>query len=184
MKKNPLISTGMALALLLAGALFWLAGCSAPQTGDGSGSAGDDIQGPSCTLVVRCDTVLGRLDELPEGKAELIPADGLLIPETQVALEEGDTPFSLLQELTKANGVQMEADFLPGTSSAYVEGIGNLYAADCGDLSGWMYFINGESPSVGCSDYQLSDGDRVEFAYTCDMGADLGLDFSSGEEAA
>ena len=47
-----------------------------------------------------------------------------------------------------------------------------------------MYFINGESPSVGCSDYQLSDGDRVEFAYTCDMGADLGLDFSSGEEAA
>ena len=36
MKKNPLISTGMALALLLAGALFWLAGCSAPQTGDGS----------------------------------------------------------------------------------------------------------------------------------------------------
>ena len=183
MKKNPLISTGMALALLLAGALFWLAGCSAPQTGDGSGSAGDEIQGPSCTLVVRCDTVLGRLDELPEGKAELIPADGLLIPETQVPLEEGDTPFSLLQELTRANGIHLEFSFTPGTGSAYVEGISNLYQFDCGPLSGWLFLVNGASPSVSCSDYVLSDGDVVEWAFTCDMGADLGLEFS-GEAAS
>ena len=41
MKKNPLISTGRDMALLLAGALFWLAGCSARETEGGCDSSGE-----------------------------------------------------------------------------------------------------------------------------------------------
>ena len=55
----------------------------------------------------------------------------------------------------------------------YVSGIGYLYEFDYGDLSGWMYRVNGETPSVGCAEYALSDGDQVEWLYTCDLGNDL-----------
>ena len=36
-----------------------------------------------------------------------------------------------------------------------------------------MYRVNGETPSVGCAEYALSDGDQVEWLYTCDLGNDL-----------
>ena len=140
-------------------------------------------QQAACTFSIRCDTILDNLDQLDPAKGDLVPADGVLLAETQVTLGEGDTPFSLLQELTRANGIHLESSFTPGTGSAYVEGIGNLYEFDCGPLSGWLFLVNGVSPSVSCSDYVLSDGDVVEWAFTCDMGADLGLDFS-GEGAA
>jgi hypothetical protein len=55
-----------------------------------------------------------------------------------------------------------------------VEGIGNLYELDCGELSGWSYKGNGEFPSVGCSLYKLENGDTVEWVYTCDLGRDVG----------
>lgn len=57
--------------------------------------------------------------------------------------------------------------------STYVEGINNIYEFDFGDLSGWMYFVNGESPSVSCGEYVLSDTDEIKWLYTCDIGKDL-----------
>ena len=62
----------------------------------------------------------------------------------------------------------------PIYNSAYVEGIHNLYEFDCGSGSGWMYRVNGWYPNYGCSRYQLSQGDTVEWRYTCDLGADIG----------
>ena len=55
----------------------------------------------------------------------------------------------------------------------YIEGIAYLYEFDYGDLSGWIYHINGAVPSVGCGKYILSDGDRVEWLYTLDLGEDV-----------
>ena len=43
-----------------------------------------------------------------------------------------------------------------------------------GELSGWMYRVDGWFPNYGCSRYQLQDGDVVEWLYTCDLGADIG----------
>ena len=63
-------------------------------------------------------------------------------------------------------------------SSVYVEGISNIYEFDCGELSGWMYKVNGWFPNYGCSRYQLKPGDRVEWVYTCDLGDDVGNRFT------
>ena len=41
-----------------------------------------------------------------------------------------------------------------------------------------MYRVNGEFPNKGCSDYKLSDGDFIEWVYTCDLGRDVGCDFN------
>ena len=62
----------------------------------------------------------------------------------------------------------------PVYGSAYIEGINNLYEFDCGDLSGWMYSVNGVFPNVGCSQVQAAEGDVICFVYTCDLGADVG----------
>ena len=55
----------------------------------------------------------------------------------------------------------------------YVHGIGNIYEFDFGDLSGWVYLVNGESASIGCAQYVLQPGDRVEFRYTLELGKDI-----------
>ncbi len=127
-----------------------------------------------CTVTIECGTVLGHMDNLSPGKAELIPSDGVLLPETVVAFSEGDTVFDVLQRVCRAQGIHMESNWTPAYNSAYIEGIGNLYEFDCGNLSGWMYSVNGVWPDYGCSSCTLHDGDTVVWSYTCDLGRDVG----------
>jgi hypothetical protein len=55
----------------------------------------------------------------------------------------------------------------------YVSGLQYLYEQAHGELSGWMFFVNGQSASRSCDQYALQDGDSILWAYTCQMGADL-----------
>ena len=82
--------------------------------------------------------------------------------------------FDVLQRVCRAQGIHMESNWTPAYNSAYIEGIGNLYEFDCGNLSGWMYSVNGVWPDYGCSGYTLRDGDTVVWSYTCDLGRDVG----------
>ena len=58
-------------------------------------------------------------------------------------------------------------------SNAYIAGINNLYEFDYGELSGWIYSVNGVQADVGCGQYLLSDGDKIKWEYTCNLGEDL-----------
>lgn len=127
----------------------------------------------ACTLAIRCDAVLNDLDSLAADKRELIPADGVLLPETQAAFADGETAFDLLRRLCRDQGIHLDFSITPGYNSAYIKAIGNLYEFDCGQRSGWLYHVNGQSPDVTCSDYLLQPGDKVEFLYSCDWGQDL-----------
>ena len=57
-----------------------------------------------------------------------------------------------------------------GSYSKYVQGIDQLFEFSYGDTSGWIYTVNGKSPSVACDQYILQDGDVVEFSYTLTLG--------------
>ena len=116
-------------------------------------------------MTIRCDTLLGR------AQSEYVPEDGVILPETAFDIEAGETVYDLLVEAARVYKIQMESEGAGGM--VYVSGIGYLYEFDHGDLSGWMYRVNGETPSVGCAEYALSDGDHVEWLYTCDLGRDL-----------
>lgn len=130
--------------------------------------------GLTCTLWIRCDTILDNMDKLDPDKAELVPEDGVILHKESVSFEEGESVFDVLLRVTREEKVHMEFVDTPIYHSAYVEGIGNLYELDCGELSGWSYKVNGEFPSVGCSLYKLENGDTVEWVYTCDLGRDVG----------
>lgn len=126
----------------------------------------------TCSLSVRCESVLERLDKLKREKASIIPPDGVMLAPTEAVFHQGESVFNLLQRELKRNKIHLEFVNTPLYHSAYIEGIGNLYEFDCGELSGWMYKVNGQTPNYGCSQYQLKDGDAVEWIYSCDMGRD------------
>ena len=134
----------------------------------------------TCTLSVRCDTILDNIDWLDPEKLELVPGDGVIFPAQEVSFYEGESVFNVLQREMEKAKIHMEFVSTPMYNSAYIEGINNHYEFDCGELSGWMYKVNDWFPNYGCSRYQLKDGDVVEWVYTCDLGVDVGGFYATG----
>jgi hypothetical protein len=132
----------------------------------------------TCTLSVRCDTILDNMSDFDKDKAEILPNNGIILKETEVVFYEGETVFNLLRREMKKNKIHMEFNEVPMYGSAYIEGIANIYEFDCGELSGWMYKVNDWFPNYGCSRYKLKEHDKVEWIYTCDLGRDIGGDYA------
>lgn len=116
------------------------------------------------TMTIRCDTV-----------AEKAGIDPVILDVTEFPVEDGDTVFDVLTDACKTYGIQAENTGSAGNAHGmvYISGINNLYEFDWGELSGWMYFVNGEECSVGCGNYVLKDGDSIQWLYTCEIGNDL-----------
>ena len=132
------------------------------------------------TLSVRCDTLLDNMDRLDKEKHELVPEDGVIFAAQAVTVYEGESVFNVLQREMRRAKIHMEFVNTPIYNSAYIEGINNLYEFDGGELSGWMYKVNGWFPNYGCSRYLLQPGDVVEWIYTCDLGRDIGGEYAVG----
>ena len=132
------------------------------------------------TLSVRCDTILNNMRLLDKEKHELVPEDGVIFPATSVTVYEGESVFNILQREMRRAGIHMTFRNTPIYNSAYIVAINNLEEFDVGELSGWMYQVNGWYPNYGCSRYQLRPGDVIEWNYTCDLGRDLGQYWLSG----
>ncbi len=130
-----------------------------------------------CTLSISCATVFDNLDMLDEEKIPYIPQNGVIFEKKTVQINEGDTVFDLLLRETKNNGIHLEFTKTPTLNSAYIEGIANIYEFDCGELSGWMYRVNGAFPQYGSSSYTINPDDNIEWVYTCSFGQDVGGDY-------
>ncbi len=131
----------------------------------------------TCTFSIECTTILNNLSELEPDKLELVPSNGIILAPVEVTFYDGESVYDVLQRVCREKGIHMEASWTPIYNSAYVEGIHNLYEFDCGNLSGWMYCVNGWYPNYGCSRYQLVQGETVVWRYTCDLGRDVGCEW-------
>ncbi len=118
----------------------------------------------SVTISINCDSIKDK-------NKSHIPENGIILEETEFEISDGDTVYDILAEACREN------DILFSSNMGYIEGINNIYEMDFGKSSGWIYFVNGESPSVGCGSYVLSDGDEIQWCYTCDLGKDLDIGF-------
>lgn len=129
----------------------------------------------SCTISILCQSVLDDPDALAEEKRPYVPADGVILPPTTVAIVPGETAFSLLRRVCQAGDIALECSWTPLYNSYYVEGIGHLYEFDCGPESGWMFQVDGVFPNYGASACTLEAGQTVVWCYTCaGLGADIG----------
>ena len=143
-----------------------------------------------CTVRIECKTIQDNLKKLKAGKSAFVPTSGVILADTEVALQDGDTAFTVLQRACKehvctdnckycqAAGIQLEYTYTPGFDTYYVEGIHQIYEKDCGTMSGWMFSVNNDFPDVGASSLEVHPGDRIVFCYTCDMGDDVGNHFT------
>lgn len=118
----------------------------------------------SVTISINCEVIKN------EGKS-YIPENGIILDETEVEIEKGDTVYDVLSEICKKENILFSANM------GYIEGIHNIFETDFGKSSGWIYFVNGEAPSVGCDSYELVGGDKIEWHYTCNLGEDLDIEF-------
>lgn len=76
-----------------------------------------------------------------------------------LALEPGATVYDALA----SSGVSFNAKATG--YGMYVSSIAGLAEKEHGGMSGWMYSVNGVTPNVACSSYELSDGDSVYWWY-------------------
>lgn len=79
--------------------------------------------------------------------------------EETVGLSSGDTVYHALMA-TSFRAVTVDSEY-----GKYVEAIDGLANGAYGDASGWIYTVNGEEAVVACDDYELEDGDSVEWSY-------------------
>lgn len=127
-----------------------------------------------CSFTISCESLVNN-DTLPEEKKNLVPENGIIFSYDNVGFNTGESAFDVLKRICLNEKIHFEFSETVGLGSMYIEGIGNLYEFDAGELSGWLYKVNNIIPSVSCSDYILSENDEVLFFYTCDMGAELGF---------
>jgi len=156
---------------------------TAGQDSSRAAGAGKDTAALSdtCSLSVKCMTILDNMDKFDNRKLQVLPPDGVIFPGTTVAFRQGESAFDVLQREMKKAGIHLEFTSVPLYKSNYIEGIGNIYELDCGELSGWVYRVNGLVPGYGCNLYELKDGDVIEFVYTCNLGRDVGGNNFQGE---
>ena len=121
------------------------------------------------TLSISCEKIAGLSD------IDLIPKDGVILPATEFCICDDDTVFTVLTEAAKEYGIQLDNSGAVSNSGGqvYIKGIGYVYEFDFGELSGWIYRVNGKTPSVGCGSYGLHDGDIIEWVYSLELGNDL-----------
>lgn len=157
-RNNVLCSLGIAVVLIVI--TFFTRFETVGQhytTGDGQ----KDIIG-SVTLTIRCDTIAGEPGA---------PKDAVILPVTEVKIGRGDTAFDVLERAAKEHRIPM--DFTGSGGSVYVKGIAGLYEFAYGNMSGWIYRVNGEIMPVGCGQAEVSPGDEIDFLFTKNLGEDL-----------
>lgn len=117
-------------------------------------------------LTIRCDTVAGLLQD---GST---PEDGVILARTSMPCDAEDSVFDILTDAARKYEIHMEHEGGSG-DLAYINGINYLYEYAQGDLSGWIYTVNGVQPSVGCGAYIVKPGDEIVWEYTLNLGEDL-----------
>ncbi len=127
----------------------------------------------TCTISIDCKTILPKLKDMNPKLRKLIPSDGVILSGETVYFNEGDSVFDVLKKVCLEKDISLEYSYVPAFKTVYIEGLADLYEFDGGNLSGWQYSVNGEYVMLGCSAKTVSDGDVIEWRYTCDMGRDL-----------
>ena len=122
-----------------------VAACGGAPAADQAGAADDAVAKIAVTVTI--DATAG------EGSST----------EYDVEVPEGATAYDALVA-TGADVNASDSDY-----GMYVVGIDGVASGDFGDMSGWMFEVNGEMAEVGCSQYELADGDAVVWTYVTEF---------------
>lgn len=117
-----------------------------------------------CTVEIECKSILSKKNKFKKD-ISLVPSDGVILSPVKVYLDEGATAYDALQKACSQNSIALNAQNL--AFGIYIVGIGGIEEKDCGAQSGWVYTVNGKSPSVSISKYKIKNGDSIVLSYVC-----------------
>ena len=83
---------------------------------------------------------------------------------TKIKINDGDTIFSVLNHAKNDKIIIM--DSTGSGSTAYIQGINNVYEFDYGPKSGWMFKLNNVSITKSVGVIKVKAGDHIEGYYT------------------
>lgn len=99
---------------------------------------------------------------LPENKVSLIIDNGTASPKDfTIEINQELTAFDLLKRITKESGIELTTKSY--SVGIFIEAIGDKKNGDEGKY--WLYYVNGEMPSVAADKKQIKPGDKIEFKF-------------------
>ncbi len=103
------------------------------------------------------------------------------LPERSVEVQKDTSVAKLIRKVFDAEEIESK-----GLSTGYLRSVtyqGETWGEfDAGAGSGWIYYVNGDSPRVGIGSYKLSDGDSVLLTYVADYSESYGGGSSKEEK--
>lgn len=90
------------------------------------------------------------------------------ISETKIKMPKGASAREVIEKAIKNSGYSIK-----GLEKGYVSSIKAPDGTELGEYtngakSGWMYSVNGKSPTVGINDYKIKSGDKIKVYYSDD----------------
>lgn len=136
-----------------------------PSTQTTKSSTTSTSSSVTATISIECKSILDNMDNLAKGHESYVPSDGVILDEYTATYNKKTTAYDLLSDACKENNISVSSE--KTSFGMYVSGINNLDEFDCGQQSGWTYYVNGKWANVASSAYKLKNGDKVVFSYTC-----------------
>ena len=95
-------------------------------------------------------------------KVDATDADKGMLYDGGGTVEKGVTVYEALAD----TGLDLKVNNSSGT--VYVDGISDVVASETGANAGWLFTVNGETPSVGADGVQIADGDEIVWKFYTD----------------
>ena len=140
----------------------------AEDSSDAESSSAADAK-TEATITIDVSDILANYDSLEKGlqSEEFVPKSGKILEAKNYEFSDGQTALDLLNKAAEENNIKV--DIINDTAyGPYINSINSIASGSCGNASGWMYKVNGDTPQVGAGAYKLQAGDQVEFFYICD----------------
>lgn len=118
-------------------------------------------------ITITCKNILNNREKLDAGYVGFIPNNGVVLPQTEVEIKDGDTVLTVLKRIVNKNNISIRV------KSGYVQSIANIDEFACGKESGWMYSVNSKFVNASSKDFKVKSGDSIEWQYTCENGRDI-----------
>lgn len=117
-----------------------------------------------CYITIECTEILNNMDKLKEGHSAYVPSNGYILNNYPVEISNGYSTYDVLKKACNDNNIKLTA-----TTTAYgtyVSGINNLDEFDCGNQSGWLYYIDNNYQNVSCDKRTVKPNETITFHYT------------------
>lgn len=136
---------------------------------DNSYNSTNDAMSKSVIYSINVKQLVEHPDLVSEAlkNANVIPSDGVIFA-SLIEFTDKQTAFDLLVDISKKEKFPIDFSGSSANGDAFIKSIKGIENKSAGDLSGWMYFVNGEMPTIGAAKYELKGGDTIEWKFVTD----------------